>query len=700
MLSHHQLDKSSPTPPLYPDVNFALQAAEVGTWDLDIMHKQVRWDEHCKIQYGFDKDDIVPYEQVLSYMHPDDRSRVDAAVQWGLNPQSQGRYDIEFRTLGASDGRLRWLHCRGQAFFNEQGEAYRFSGIAQEVTRLVQAHQQLDSSQARFADLVMATPVATAVFIGRDMTIQQANAPMLAIWGKESSVIGKTLHQAMPELDGQPFLAQLQHVFDTGEPFRHDEGMADVIENGQRKRVWFNHAYNPFYEATGQIYGVINVAIDVTAQVLARQKIEESEAHLLRDTVPAMIFYLDAQQRYQSYNKVFRQWFGVGDEVMGKSAREFIGEPAYQEMEPYLAKAYTGQQTQYELHAPTRMNADRWLSIVYTPHPDPQGQVLGVIVHATDITPSKRMELSLSASETRYRTLSADLEQQVQSRTDELATANQELAASNQELATSNHEYAVLNTHLEEANTDLIRSNQNLEQFAYIASHDLQEPLRKIQQFGDLLQTRLADSAGGEELAYLGRMQVATRRMSLLIKDLLAFSRIATSQVVAHSVSLGEVVQLALDSLSVVIEESRAQIIVAELPTVRGDELQLSQLFQNLLSNALKFRRTAKEGTLVAPQVQVQARLILHGELPALVKPPRYATLYHLIEVTDNGIGFDEKYLDRIFQVFQRLHGKNEFAGTGVGLAIVQKVVTNHGGAITATSQSNQGATFCVYLPA
>ena len=607
MLSHHQLDKSSPTPPLYPDVNFALQAAEVGTWDLDIMHKQVRWDERCKIQYGFDKDDIVPYEQVLSYMHPDDRSRVDAAVQWGLNPQSQGRYDIEFRTLGASDGRLRWLHCRGQAFFNEQGEAYRFSGIAQEVTRLVQAHQQLDSSQARFADLVMATPVATAVFIGRDMTIQQANAPMLAIWGKESSVIGKTLHQAMPELDGQPFLAQLQHVFDTAEPFRHNEGMADIIENGQRKRVWFNHAYNPLYEATGQIYGVINVAIDVTAQVLARQKIEESEAHLhlLRDTVPAMIFYLDAQQRYQSYNKVFRQWFGVGDEVMGKSAREFIGEPAYQEMEPYLAKAYTGQQTQYELHAPTRMNADRWLSIVYTPHLDPQGQVLGVIVHATDITPSKRMELSLSASETRYRTLSADLEQQVQSRTDELATANQDLAASNQELATSNHEYAVLNTHLEEANTDLIRSNQNLEQFAYIASHDLQEPLRKIQQFGDLLQTRLADSAGGEELAYLGRMQVAARRMSLLIKDLLAFSRIATSQVVAHSVSLGEVAQLALDSLSVVIEESRAQIIVAELPTVQGDELQLSQLFQNLLSNALKFRRTAKEGTLVAPQVRV-----------------------------------------------------------------------------------------------
>ncbi|UHG94637.1 PAS domain-containing sensor histidine kinase [Spirosoma oryzicola] len=534
------------------------------------------------------------------------------------------------------------------------------------------------------------------------MLIQQVNAPMLAIWGKDSSVIGKTLHQAMPELAGQPFLAQLQHVFETGEPFRHEEGMADMIQNGQAKRVWFNHAYNPLYEETGRIYGVINVAIDVTAQVLARQKIEESKAHLqlLRDTVPAMIFYLDAQQRYQSYNKVFREWFGVGDEVMGKTVREFIGEPAYQQTEPHLAQAYAGQPTQYDMHAPSRMQADRWLRIVYTPHRDATGQVLGVIVHATDINPSKRMELSLSASEARYRTLSADLEQQVQSRTDELATANQELAASNQELAASNQEYAVLNTHLEEANTDLLRSNQNLEQFAYIASHDLQEPLRKIQQFGDLLQTRLAESVGGEELAYLGRMQVAASRMSRLIKDLLAFSRIATSQAVAYPVSLGKVVRLVLDSLSVVIEESRAQIEVAELPTVQGDALQLGQLFQNLLSNALKFRRTDGDGTVVIPQIRVQARLISPSELPVLVKPPRTAATYHLIEVTDNGIGFEEKYLDRIFQVFQRLHGKNEFAGTGVGLAIVQKVVTNHGGGITASGKPDQGATFCVYLPA
>ncbi|AUD07353.1 hypothetical protein CWM47_17370 [Spirosoma pollinicola] len=254
------------------------------------------------------------------------------------------------------------------------------------------------------------------------------------------------------------------------------------------------------------------------------------------------------------------------------------------------------------------------------------------------------------------------------------------------ELAGANHQ-------LRESNALLARSNENLQQFAYVASHDLQEPLRKIQQFGDLLKTGQADKTG-ESILYLERMQSAASRMSMLIKDLLDFSRISTQRDASDSVSLQRVVERVVSTLELRVEELGAQIRVGSLPTVLGDSSQLGQLFQNLLSNALKFHHPGS-----SPRIEVTAQWLAVEHLPAGIKPGRGAIAYHRIDVVDNGIGFDEKYLDRIFQVFQRLHGKNEFAGTGIGLAICEKVVLNHGGAITAMSQPGQGATFSVYLP-
>ncbi|GAB4002947.1 ATP-binding protein [Spirosoma daeguense] len=288
-------------------------------------------------------------------------------------------------------------------------------------------------------------------------------------------------------------------------------------------------------------------------------------------------------------------------------------------------------------------------------------------------------EKALSQSEEQFRQLSANLESQVQQRTGELAAANHELAINNQALA--------------EANGLLVRSNANLQTFAYIASHDLQEPLRKIQQFGDLLKTRYIEPTG-EALVYLERMQTAASRMSTLIRDLLDYSRISTRRDQSAPVSLQSIVATVLNTLDWMIQQTGAQIQVGPLPTLPGDVSQLGQLFQNLLSNALKF---GKPG--VAPQIQILSCGVLASHLPKTFTPHQVVGGYYRIDVVDNGIGFEEKYLDRIFQVFQRLHGKNEFAGTGIGLAICEKVVTNHGGAITATSQSGQGARFSVYLP-
>ncbi|WP_080053880.1 sensor histidine kinase [Spirosoma aerolatum] len=265
------------------------------------------------------------------------------------------------------------------------------------------------------------------------------------------------------------------------------------------------------------------------------------------------------------------------------------------------------------------------------------------------------------------------------------------------QLKISNQQLVNLNATLVLANQSLNRLNLNLKQFTYIASHDLQEPLRKVQQFGDLLKEHYSSQLG-DGVNYLDRMQLAASRMSTLIKDLLSYSRISTKPEALQPVSLNEVVNLALTDLELRIQETNARIEVGSLPMVVGDASQLGQLFMNLLSNALKFRQP--DDAAVPPLIRLEASRIATTDLPASITPTGVAQAYYRIDVLDNGIGFDEKYLDRIFQVFQRLHGRNEFSGTGIGLAICEKVVTNHGGAITASSQVGQGSVFSVYLPA
>ena len=273
----------------------------------------------------------------------------------------------------------------------------------------------------------------------------------------------------------------------------------------------------------------------------------------------------------------------------------------------------------------------------------------------------------------------------------ELSRTQQALLAAEQQLRAS--ETRLTNEELLKSNQLLVRSNESLQQFAYVASHDLQEPLRKIQSFGDIIKNRYADQLG-EGVDYLERMQTAAYRMSELIKDLLTFSQVAVRPDVGTLVSLTQVIKTALVNLDLLIQETGAIVKVEPLPTVVGDRSQLGQLFENLLSNALKYRRAD-----MAPSIRISTRTVTIGELPPSVKPVHLAPAYHRVDVSDNGIGFDEKYVDRIFEVFQRLHGKSQYTGTGIGLAICDKVAVNHGGAITARSQPGQGATFCVFLP-
>jgi PAS domain S-box-containing protein len=231
---------------------------------------------------------------------------------------------------------------------------------------------------------------------------------------------------------------------------------------------------------------------------------------------------------------------------------------------------------------------------------------------------------------------------------------------------------------------ELARSNAELEQFAFVASHDLQEPLRKIQAFGDRLKMKCAAVVPEEGRDYLERMQNAAARMQTLIYDLLMFSRVISRTEPFEAVDLKRVAQEVIGDLELRIEKTGGRVEVGELPTIEADASQMRQLLLNLLGNALKFHAPDQ-----APVVRVAGRRLESAEGPARCE----------LTVADNGIGFDEKYLDRIFVVFQRLHGRQEYEGTGIGLAVCRRITERHGGTITARSTPGKGATFIVTLP-
>lgn len=235
---------------------------------------------------------------------------------------------------------------------------------------------------------------------------------------------------------------------------------------------------------------------------------------------------------------------------------------------------------------------------------------------------------------------------------------------------------------------ELQRSNRELEEFAFVASHDLQEPLRKIRAFGDRLQQKCGSELGEAGVGYVTRMQAASERMSILIDDLLSFSRVTTKQRPFVSVDLNEVMHGVLGDLDFAIEEQNAQVHIDSLPVIDADASQIAQLFMNLIVNSLKFHQQGDR-----PRVTVTCEINVE---PPVADDER---AWCCLRFADQGIGFEAQYAERVFSLFQRLHGRGEYSGTGIGLALCRKIVERHGGMIAAQSEPGAGAVFTICLP-
>ena len=650
-------------------LRFAMQAAQLGTWNLNPSDRTALLNDRCKELYGNPSDAELHYEGLVQFIHPDDRARVIEAVERALDPSVRAIYDVRYRVIGASDGKLRWLHCTGQAYFDQAGTAYRFSGISREITAEVTSQEKIAWADQQAAMTIEGSGAGS--FMVALATNEIIYSPTMAriITGSEAANMTRDI-----------LLASL-HPEDIG---IRNRAYAEAEDNGELRYearfVWNDSSVHwvrvlgrYLYDSMGKAISLSGIVMDITDRIESEQRLKVNEEHLrtLIEQAPvATALFVGKDMVIDIPNEAMLKVWGKGRSVIGKPLREALPELEGQPFLGILDRIYKTGEAHSEQGARADLVVDGRLQTfyydyTYKPLKYSRGEVYAILDMAVDVTEQVISRQELEQSEERYRQLASELERRVGQRTDEL----------------------------HQANIELVNSNNNLQQFAYAASHDMQEPLRKIQSFGSRLLSTYSDKLDDNGKYMLNRIQDASKRMSAMIDDLLAYSRLTTREGEFDEVRLDAIVHSVLADLEISIQEQKTDIIVEDLPVVWGNAPQLAQLMQNLISNAIKYRLPDQQSV-----IRLSYRTVSEAEkatLPKLLPDHPYIRL----EVIDNGIDFDEIYLDRIFQMFQRLHGRSEFSGSGIGLALCKKVVQNHHGYITAQSQPGKGATFIVYLP-
>lgn len=516
-------------------------------------------------------------------------------------------------------------------------------------------------------------PVEIAILRGDPLRYEQVNDAALKGWGKSfEQVINKPWFEVFPELKGLGFENKLQQVLNSGTPYMVNEAPVWIRHTGQKKLHYYNYVAQAVKNEDDKSTGIMITGMDVTEIVMARKKIEESEKKFRKVLLqsPNIFMILKGEDMVIDFvNEPLLKSWDKDWNIIGKPLLQVLPEIKDQPFPKLLKQVYQTGVTHYGNEEKAVLIIDGkpheiYYNYAYQPLNDADGAVAGITVMATDVTEQVLFRKKIEESESRYRELSVTLEEKVNARTEELS----------------------------EKNIQLEKMNQELGSFSYVASHDLQEPLRKISTFSERILIDKENVLSDKSKDFFNRMIAASGRMQNLIDALLDYSRMNTGQGGWEETDLNKIVREVEYNLQVAIESKKAVIHASPLPVTWVIPYQVLQLFSNLISNSLKY---CKAG--VAPVIKIRSAIPTAAEMKKF--PGKENIPFLKISFEDNGIGFEQQYEPKLFELFQRLHGKTEYEGTGIGLAICKKIAENHGGFLTATGQPGIGATFDVFIP-
>jgi PAS domain S-box-containing protein len=665
-------------------LSLALKGNNDGIWDWNLKTNEVffsaRWQEMLGYAEGEMSNDL---DELFTRVHPDDLEAVRQAISEHFAKKSQ--FYISEHRIRCKDGTYKWILDRGQAVWDAEGNVVRMASSHTDITERKLAQEQLRMSEERFGIVARATNDAVWDW---DLLTNQVwwNLAVERLFGYSTEEVNVNPYWWLENLhpdDRHRIATDMRAVIDSGQQFwsneyrfrRSDGSYADIFDRGY---VVHDHTGKP----VRMIGGMMDISdrkrtqaelqrqnlrsqlfADVTLKIRQSLRIEEilqtsvTEVQKLLQTDRVLILRLRSNGSFIPVREAVVPGLPV---LLGQE----ITDPCFSET--YIQKyrlGYIGvindiyqadiEPCHIELLTQFAVRANLVVPIFR------QNQLWGLLIAHECIHPREWTEWEIEL----LRQLA-----------DQIGIALAQSQILEQETR---------------QRLELARSNEELQQFAFIASHDLQEPLRKIKAFGERLKAISGHNLTEQGRDYLQRIHNATERMERLINDLLQLSRVTTKAQPFITVDLAEITQEVLSDLEVRIQQTGGYVEVGELPTIKADPLQMRQLLQNLIGNALKFHRQQ-----VPPVVKISSQLCHQPTNKVSVGWEMCQII-----IADNGIGFEEKYLDRIFSIFQRLHSRKDYEGTGIGLAVCRKIVERHHGSITAQSQPGAGSRFIVTLP-